>query len=131
MTKPDFETSRRLAWIAVALYIIGLGIAAVLRTRIAPVLFPKAIAFEASRDYLFRTVSQIMLNYRGAPLSAGSAGRVRGGDRLPWVRGEAVDNFASLSAMTWQVHVYGSASAELTLTDRIRACATGDRTKCT
>ncbi len=54
-------------------------IAAVLRTRVAPVLFPKVLAFETARDYLFRTVSQITLNYRGGPRSAGSAGRVRRG----------------------------------------------------
>jgi 2-polyprenyl-6-methoxyphenol hydroxylase-like FAD-dependent oxidoreductase len=88
-------------------------IAAVLRTRLAPVLFPKVLAFETARDYLFRTVSQITLNYRGGPLSAGSAGRVRGGDRLAWVRSDGVDNFSSLAAMTWQVHLYGSAKAEL------------------
>jgi hypothetical protein len=88
-------------------------IAEVLRTRIAPVLFPKLLAFEAARDYLFRTVSQISLDYRESPLSVGSAGRVHGGDRLPWVRSEGVDNFAPLSAMTWQGHVYGSAKAEL------------------
>jgi len=87
-------------------------IAAVLRTRIAPVLVPKVLAFETAREFLFRTVSQITLNYRGSPLSAGSAGRVHGGDRLPWVRGNQ-DNFAPLGAMTWQVHVYGSANAEL------------------
>ena len=28
-------------------------------------LFPKVIAFEAVREYIFRTVSQITLNYRG------------------------------------------------------------------
>jgi 2-polyprenyl-6-methoxyphenol hydroxylase-like FAD-dependent oxidoreductase len=88
-------------------------IAAVLRTRIAPVVFPKVLAFEAAREYLFRTVSQITLNYRGGPLSAGSAGRVRGGDRLPWVRNDGADNLAPLSAIAWQVHVYGSASSEL------------------
>jgi 2-polyprenyl-6-methoxyphenol hydroxylase-like FAD-dependent oxidoreductase len=60
-------------------------IADILRTRVAPVLFPKVIAFEAVREYIFRTVSQITLNYRGCPLSAGSAGHVHGGDRLPWV----------------------------------------------
>ena len=47
------------------------------------------------------------------PLSAGSAGHVQGGDRLPWVRSEGMDNFASLSAMIWQVHVYGTARPEL------------------
>jgi len=38
---------------------------------------------------------------------------VRGGDRLPWVRSEGTDNFASPSAMVWQVHVYGAARPEL------------------
>jgi hypothetical protein len=77
------------------------------------VIFPKVVALGPVRDYLFRTVSQITLNYRGMPLSAGSAGHVHGGDRLPWVRGEDTDNFASLSAMIWQVHVYGTARPEL------------------
>ena len=88
-------------------------IADILRTRVAPVLFPKAIAFEAVREYIFRTVSQITLNYRGGPLSAGSAGQVHGGDRLPWVPIDGKDNFEFLAEMTWQVHVYGSASAGL------------------
>ena len=88
-------------------------IADILRTRVAPVLFPKVIAFEAVREYIFRTVSQITLNYRGRPLSAGSAGHVHGGDRLPWVPINGKDNFESLAAITWQVHVYGSAGVEL------------------
>jgi hypothetical protein len=88
-------------------------IAEILRTRIAPVLIPKIAAFGAVREYLFRTVSQVMLNYRGGPLSRGTAGHVHGGDRLPWVRIGDVDNFASLANMDWQVHVYGTASAEL------------------
>ena len=76
-------------------------------------IFPKIVAFELVRDYIFRTVSQITLNYRGMLLSVGSAGHVRGGDRLPWVPSEGADNFASLSAMIWQVHVYGTARPEL------------------
>jgi hypothetical protein len=62
---------------------------------------------------MFRTVSQITLNYRAKPLSAGAAGDVQGGDRLPWVPINGTDNFISLAAMTWQVHVYGATSAEL------------------
>ena len=88
-------------------------IADIIRTRIAPVVLPTAMVFEAAREYLFRTVSQITLNYRGGPLSVGAAGHVRGGDRLPWVLINGRDNFEPLAAMTWQVHVYGSASAEL------------------
>jgi 2-polyprenyl-6-methoxyphenol hydroxylase-like FAD-dependent oxidoreductase len=88
-------------------------VAEIIRTRIVPVIFPKIVAFEPVRDYIFRTVSQITLNYRGMLLSVGSAGHVRGGDRLPWVPSEGADNFASLSAMIWQVHVYGTARPEL------------------
>jgi hypothetical protein len=87
-------------------------IADIIRTRVAPVLIPTAMAFEAAREYLFRTVSQITLNYRDGPLSVGAAGHVQGGDRLPWVPIDGKDNFEPLAAMTWQVHVYGSASAQ-------------------
>ncbi|MGB6769067.1 MAG: FAD-dependent monooxygenase, partial [Methyloceanibacter sp.] len=88
-------------------------IADILRTRVAPVLIPWVTQFEMAREYLFRTVSQITLNYRGGPLSRGAAGHVHGGDRLPWVPIDGEDNFETLSAMTWQIHVYGTASAEL------------------
>src|ERR1700681_597645 len=74
-------------------------IADLLRTRIAPLLIPRAAAFSAVREYLFRTVSQVMLNYRGGPLSRGTAGHVQGGDRLPWVRIDDADNFASLAGL--------------------------------
>jgi 2-polyprenyl-6-methoxyphenol hydroxylase-like FAD-dependent oxidoreductase len=89
-------------------------IADILRTRVAPLLFPTALAFESVRDYLFRTVSQIMLNYRQSSLSRGTAGHVHGGDRLPWAPVDGADNFDSLAIIDWQVHVYGTASAELT-----------------
>ena len=89
-------------------------IADILRTRIAPLLIPRVAAFGTVREYLFRTVSQVMLNYRGGPLSRGTAGHVQGGDRLPWVRIDGADNFASLASMDWQVHVYGTPSPVLT-----------------
>jgi 2-polyprenyl-6-methoxyphenol hydroxylase-like FAD-dependent oxidoreductase len=84
-------------------------VADILRTRVAPIVIPAAAQFEAVREYIFRTVSQIALNYRGDPLSQGEAGHVHGGDRLPWVRIDGNHNFASLAALTWQVHVYGKA----------------------
>jgi 2-polyprenyl-6-methoxyphenol hydroxylase-like FAD-dependent oxidoreductase len=88
-------------------------IADFVRTRVAPLLIPRVIAFEPVREFMFRTVSQIMLNYRNGPLSRGAAGRVHGGDRLPWVPVDGADNFATLAMMEWQVHVYGAANAEL------------------
>lgn len=89
-------------------------IAEVVRTRIVPLVMPHAVALEPVREFIFRTVSQIMVNYRNRPLSVGSAGRVHGGDRLPWALAGAVDNYDSLGAPQWQVHVYGQAREELT-----------------
>jgi hypothetical protein len=88
-------------------------IADLLRTRLAPFLIPKMTSFETSRQFLFRTVSQITLNYRGMPLSTGVAGHVHGGDRLPWAHDGEGDNFESLKCLTWQVHVYGDTSDEM------------------
>jgi hypothetical protein len=88
-------------------------LADILRTRVVPVVFPFAISFGPVREFMFRTVSQIMLNYRTSPLSRGAAGHVYGGDRLPWAAVDGSDNFGSLATMDWQVHVYGSASTEL------------------
>jgi 2-polyprenyl-6-methoxyphenol hydroxylase-like FAD-dependent oxidoreductase len=89
------------------------GLAAFVRTHLVPIVFPVIFKFQAVRRFAFRTVSQTMINYRGSPLSRGTAGRVQGGDRLPWVAIEGSDNFAPLVTMDWQVHVYGSATGEL------------------
>lgn len=88
-------------------------VADILRTRIAPVVFPFATSFSAVREFLFRTVSQTMLNYRSGPLSRGTAGHVHGGDRMPWAAADGEDNFKPLASTDWQVHVYGEASQQL------------------
>ena len=89
-------------------------LAAFVRKHLAPVVLPALFSFGAVRRFAFRTVSQTMINYRGSPLSRGAAGRVQGGDRLPWVATDGVDNFAPLTSLKWQVHVYGEASSQLT-----------------
>jgi hypothetical protein len=76
-------------------------------------LLPRALSFEPLREFMFRTISQITLNYRDGPLSVGRAGEVHGGDRLPWVAQGHADNHESLNAMQWQVHVYGTARGSL------------------
>ncbi len=88
-------------------------VADVVRTRIIPVVMPLLTRFATVREFLFKTVSQIGINYRHSSLSEGRAGTVRGGDRLPWVVVDGVDNYGPLLAMNWQVHVYGTASREL------------------
>src|SRR5947208_7209687 len=60
-------------------------LADIIRTRIVPVVLPAAAKFDSLREWLFRTVSQVTINYRQSPLSVGEAGELRGGDRLPWV----------------------------------------------
>ena len=89
-------------------------LAAFVRTRLAPVVLPALFSLGVVRKFAFRTVSQTMINYRSSQLSRGTAGQVQGGDRLPWVATGGVDNFAPLTSMDWQVHVYGEASSELT-----------------
>ncbi|HEY1427455.1 MAG TPA: FAD-dependent monooxygenase [Caulobacteraceae bacterium] len=83
-------------------------LADVLRTRVLPLIFRPALQVGALREFMFRTVSQITLNYRGSQLSVGEAGHVKGGDRLPWVPGE--DEPARLD---WQARLYGEAPASL------------------
>jgi hypothetical protein len=94
-------------------------VARLVRTRLAPFLASGLLRLPPVRRFLFRTVSQIGVNYRHSPLSAGAAGAVRGGDRLPWVEtAPGRDNFAPLASIAWQVHVYGEAAGGLS-----EACA--------
>jgi 2-polyprenyl-6-methoxyphenol hydroxylase-like FAD-dependent oxidoreductase len=90
-------------------------IARLVRLRIVPLLFPLITRLTILRRFIFRTISQTMVNYRGSALSEGRAGEVHGGDRLPWVRLDAGggDNFAPLTSIDWQVHVYGEAAPPL------------------
>ena len=85
------------------------------RTKAIPALAPALFRVPAIRRFAFRTVSQIAVNYRGSPLSHGAAGKVHGGDRLPWAKiGEGEEhNFAALASMDWQLHVYGEAAPDL------------------
>jgi 2-polyprenyl-6-methoxyphenol hydroxylase-like FAD-dependent oxidoreductase len=91
-------------------------IARLIRLHIVPILIPALFALKAVRRFMFRTVSQTVVNYRGSSLSEGRAGAVLGGDRLPWVKtgrnGVAADNFTPLTSLDWQVHVYGDAAPE-------------------
>ena len=82
------------------------ALARFVRTKIVPVLVPALFSFGWVRGLAFRTISQIAVNYRGSALSSGMAGKIHGGDRLPWVG----DNFAALTSLAWQVHVYGDAA---------------------
>ena len=94
-------------------------LAAAVRMQIAPRFIGAALRWRAVRRFLYRTVSQTAIQYRGSNLSAGRAGRIAGGDRLPWVS-PGPDNFAPLAALDWQAHVYGAATSSLADTCRAR-----------
>src|SRR6266849_4768650 len=64
------------------------AIARLVRLHIVPLLIPFLFEVKAVRRFMFRTVSQTVVNYRGSNLSEGRAGTVYGGDRLPWVNAD-------------------------------------------
>jgi hypothetical protein len=85
---------------------------------VAPRLIPRLFSTQAAQRFMFRTISQTAVHYRGCALSSGAAGRLQGGDRLPWVRLGARDdpfrdNYEPLGSVAWQMHLYGEASAEV------------------
>jgi hypothetical protein len=90
-------------------------LAARVRVQVVPRVLPALFRLPAVRRFLFRTVSQTAIEYRESDWSEGRAGRVYGGDRLPWVEQEP-DNFIPLRSLDWQVHVYGAARPQLAAT---------------
>ena len=82
------------------------------RIHIAPVFASAAYGIDTVRELLFRIISQITISYHDSPLSRGSAGAIKAGDRLPWVGADdddQDDNHAPLERIDWQVQVYGEA----------------------
>ena len=92
-------------------------LARLVRLHVVPRVLPLMFASERMRRFMFRTVSQTSIQYRGSALSEGSAGGVRGGDRLPWVKvadsNNGGDNYEPLTTLDWQAHVYGEAHAQI------------------
>ncbi|MBV8203654.1 MAG: FAD-dependent monooxygenase, partial [Candidatus Eremiobacteraeota bacterium] len=78
-----------------------------------PLVFTLGTKFELGRHALFGMVSQIRISYEHGPLAFGKAGHVEGGERLPWIASDGIDNFAPLVSLDWQGHVYGDASSDL------------------
>lgn len=85
-------------------------LARLVRLQIVPQALPALLASHTVRPFLFRTVSQIGINYRASNLSEGHTGKLHAGDRLPWLQlSDNTDNFAPLTSLDWQVHVYTNA----------------------
>jgi 2-polyprenyl-6-methoxyphenol hydroxylase-like FAD-dependent oxidoreductase len=89
-------------------------LARLIRLHIAPRVIPALLSADVSRRFLFRTVSQIAIEYRNSDLSEGRTGKLHAGDRLPWLQLAAnpknahPDNFAALASLDWQIHIYSN-----------------------
>jgi 2-polyprenyl-6-methoxyphenol hydroxylase-like FAD-dependent oxidoreductase len=83
-------------------------------TWLARLALPVMPRLRRSRRRLFEAMSQTALSYRGLAPNYGRVGAVEAGDRLPWLAGDNIlGNYAPLKGLGWQVHVYGTASADL------------------
>jgi 2-polyprenyl-6-methoxyphenol hydroxylase-like FAD-dependent oxidoreductase len=91
-------------------------LAGIVRTQVVPPIVSRISHTKLGRRLFFRILSQTGIEYRASTWSAGRAGGIHGGDRLPWVEpareGEA-DNFTPLRSLDWQVHFYGAAPEDL------------------
>jgi 2-polyprenyl-6-methoxyphenol hydroxylase-like FAD-dependent oxidoreductase len=84
------------------------------RVNLVPTLVPAAFQLAPTRQFLFKTVSQIGIHYRHCSFNEGQAGPIHGGDRLPFFRFEGgATNFDPLKTIEWQVHIYGEAGDEI------------------
>ncbi len=90
-----------------------------IRVAVVPRVLPRLAQTTPFRRFTFRTVSQTAVRYRAGGLNEGRAGRVGGGDRLPWVAADSpasdgrADNFAPLASLEWKAHFYGEAAPGL------------------
>jgi 2-polyprenyl-6-methoxyphenol hydroxylase-like FAD-dependent oxidoreductase len=87
-------------------------LARLIRSFALPRVLGLLLRLPAARRAAFRLVSQLGVNYRG-PLSVGRAGRVRAGDRLPWVPLGAGSNFDALRELRLHLQVYGPVTPEV------------------
>ena len=83
------------------------------RNLFMPAMAPALTRFNAVRRTMFRLVSQIHIDYEDSMLSRGSAGKLKSGDRLPWVKYGDSDNYAPLEGAEFHYQLYGQTSAEM------------------
>lgn len=78
-----------------------------------PNIVPNAIRFKKWRRMVFRLVSQIHIDYEESMLSKGKAGKIKGGDRLPWIDYGDNDNYDALKTEGFHYHLYGQTNPEM------------------
>jgi 2-polyprenyl-6-methoxyphenol hydroxylase-like FAD-dependent oxidoreductase len=79
------------------------------RSFLLPYVLPIAFKLPWIPTFAFKKNSQIQISYPQSNLSTGSGA----GCRLPWIEIDESDNYRSLQALRWSMHVYGEASDEI------------------
>ncbi|RWA69444.1 MAG: hypothetical protein E5X49_24810 [Mesorhizobium sp.] len=82
------------------------------RRYLMPKIMTIALHTSFGSRFFFGVISQAAIQYRAGPISSGTAGKVSGGDRLPYVPTASCDNFEPLRSLDWQVHVYGEVNCD-------------------
>lgn len=83
------------------------------RAYVLPTFFAALTRYNVILKIMFRTVSQVRIQYHESSLSSGSLGKIKAGDRLPWVQTSSGDNYEPLKSLDWQIHIFGKASEDL------------------
>ena len=93
------------------------ALAATVRTRLVPRLLGALAPRKAVRRFMFRTVSQIEIDYRDGALASGRAGQIEAGDRMPFVPlppdAGVPDNMQPLPSPGWHLQIHGQLEAGL------------------
>jgi 2-polyprenyl-6-methoxyphenol hydroxylase-like FAD-dependent oxidoreductase len=105
---------------AFSLVVSDSRLAGLLRTRLLPKIFARAMSLERVQKLAFRTISQIGIRYRHSTLSATLPGlpdaAPRAGDRFPWLRLELSENgptedlFGTLDDKRFTLMLFGQAA---------------------
>ncbi|BAC12594.1 pentachlorophenol-4-monooxygenase [Oceanobacillus iheyensis HTE831] len=85
----------------------------ILKNFIIPYIVPKLSKSKKLKTKLFKVISQVKINYRDSILSKGRVGKIKAGDRLPWIQKNNINNYDALKSVDWQIHVYGKNSKKL------------------
>jgi 2-polyprenyl-6-methoxyphenol hydroxylase-like FAD-dependent oxidoreductase len=84
------------------------------RNLVLSALFKMFSWFSSVPRAFFGLISQTRIHYHDSPISRGKAGRVQGGDRLPWIQwNEGGSNYDALRSLHPQFQVYGTVSPEI------------------
>ena len=74
------------------------------KLHVLPRMLPLISKFKKMRTKVFGMVSQIKINYRDSSLSAGVAGRIKAGERLPWFQVQQNGRLSSIYSLVRDLH---------------------------